>query len=89
MKAAYLKAPNQFEVRDVELRAPGADEVIVRIKACGFCGHDKILAAYAGEEWQPFGHEFSGVVEELGSNVTITHRTGQNRPIHNISLEPP
>lgn len=70
MKAVYLKAPNQFEVRDVELRGPGADEVIVKIKACGFCGHDKILAAYAGEEWQPFGHEFSGVVEEIGSHVS-------------------
>ncbi len=70
MKAVYLKAPNQFEVRDVELRAPNADEVIVKVKACGFCGHDKILAAYAGEEWQPFGHEFAGVVEEVGSGVT-------------------
>jgi threonine dehydrogenase-like Zn-dependent dehydrogenase len=70
MKALYLKAPNQFEVRDVELRAPRPDEVIVKIKACGFCGHDKIMAAYAGEEWQPFGHEFAGVVEEVGSQVT-------------------
>ena len=70
MKALYLKAPNQFEVRDLVLRGPRPDEVIVKIKACGFCGHDKIMAAYAGEEWQPFGHEFAGVVEEVGSQVT-------------------
>lgn len=70
MKAVYLKAPNQFEVRDVELRAPAKGEVVVEIKACGFCGHDKILASYAADEWQPFGHEFSGIVKELGEGVT-------------------
>lgn len=69
MKAAYLKAPNQFEVRDVQLRAPGEGEVVLEVKACGFCGHDKILAAYAAEDWQPFGHELCGVVTELGSGV--------------------
>lgn len=70
MKAAYLKPHNQFELRDVELRAPGAGEVVVRVRACGFCGHDKILAAYAAKDWEPFGHEFSGVVETLGPGVT-------------------
>lgn len=70
MKAVYLKAPNQFEVRDVNLRQPEKDEVIVEVKACGFCGHDKILASYHAVEWEPFGHEFSGVVTELGENVT-------------------
>ncbi|MCD8098441.1 MAG: zinc-binding dehydrogenase [Lachnospiraceae bacterium] len=70
MRAAYLKAKNQFEMRDVELREPNADEVVVRVKACGFCGHDKILASYAAEDWQPFGHEFSGIVEKAGALVT-------------------
>lgn len=70
MKAAYLKAPYQFELRDVELREIADDEVLVKIKACGFCGHDNILAKYAATEWEPFGHEFSGVVEKVGKNVT-------------------
>lgn len=70
MKAAYLKASNSFEMRDVEVRELGCDEALVRVTACGFCGHDKILAAYAAEDWQPFGHEFAGVVEKTGSNVT-------------------
>lgn len=69
MKAAYMKAPNQFEVRDVELRAPGEGEVVVDVRACGFCGHDKIMASYAAEDWQPFGHEFCGVVAKTGSGV--------------------
>lgn len=87
MKAVYLKAPNQFEVRDVELRSPGPDEVIVKIKACGFCGHDKILAAYAGEQWQPFGHEFSGVVEEVGSQVTHL-KVGDRVAIETSTFDP-
>ncbi|MEA4871010.1 MAG: alcohol dehydrogenase catalytic domain-containing protein [Christensenella sp.] len=70
MKAMYLKAPYQFELREVDLRAPGRDEVIVRVRACGFCGHDLILARYAAKDWQPFGHEFAGIVEEIGADVT-------------------
>jgi len=70
MKAMYLKAPYQFELREVDLRTPGRDEVIVRVRACGFCGHDLILARYAAKDWQPFGHEFAGVVEEIGTDVT-------------------
>ena len=70
MRAAYLKAKNQFEVRDVVLRDPKPDEAVVAVKACGFCGHDKILAAYKAEDWEPFGHEFTGVVEEAGPEVT-------------------
>ncbi len=49
MKAAYLKAPYQFEVRDVELRKIKDTEVIVDVKACGFCGHDNILASLSGQ----------------------------------------
>ncbi|MFI3213208.1 MAG: zinc-binding dehydrogenase [Eubacteriales bacterium] len=70
MKAAYLKSPNQFKLKDVTLRDPAKDEVIVRVMACGFCGHDKILASYHAKDWEPFGHEFSGIVEEIGSDVT-------------------
>lgn len=69
MKAAYLKAPRQFEVRDIELREIAEDEVLVDVKACGFCGHDNILATYHAKEWEPFGHEFSGIVTKVGARV--------------------
>lgn len=69
MKAAYLKAKYQFEIREVELREPDPEEVEVQVKACGFCGHDNILASYAAKDWEPFGHEFSGVVTKVGANV--------------------
>ena len=50
------QAKYQFEVRDVELREPDRNEVEVAVKACGFCGHDNILANYAATEREPFGH---------------------------------
>ncbi|MBR2572091.1 MAG: zinc-binding dehydrogenase [Clostridia bacterium] len=69
MKAAYLKAPRQFEVREIELREIHEDEVIVDVRACGYCGHDNILASYHAKEWEPFGHEFAGVVSKVGGRV--------------------
>lgn len=69
VKAAYLRAVNRFELREVELPAPGEGEVLLDVRACGFCGHDRILAAYAAEDWQPFGHELCGVVEQVGPGV--------------------
>lgn len=69
MKAAYIKAPFQFELREVELREIRQDEVLIRVKACGVCGHDLIMASYGAAEWQPFGHEISGIVEKTGINV--------------------
>jgi L-iditol 2-dehydrogenase len=69
MKAAYVKAPYQCIVKEVELRELARDEVLVKVKACSVCGHDMIMAAYAAEDWQPFGHEVSGVVEKTGADV--------------------
>ena len=72
MKQAFLKAPFLVEIRDVELNAPGADEVLLDIKACGVCGSD-VNAAQASAAYHPFGHELAGIVEAVGSHVTNVH----------------
>lgn len=69
MISTYLKAPFQFEQREIPIPNIGPDDVLIKIKACGFCGHEMILAKYAAEDWTPFGHEFSGIVEKVGDNV--------------------
>jgi threonine dehydrogenase-like Zn-dependent dehydrogenase len=69
MKAAYVKAPYQFQIRDVALRDLGEDEAIVKVKACGVCGTDVSTAATEATDWQPFGHEIAGVVETVGRRV--------------------
>ncbi len=94
MKAVYLKAKNQFEVRDVILRDLKPGEVKLKVMACGFCGHDKILADYAAEDWQPFGHEFSAVVDEIGPGVEnikpgdkVVIQTSSFNPLSDFSLD--
>lgn len=69
MKSTFLKASFQFEQRDIPVPEIGAEDVLIKVKACGFCGHELILAKYAAEDWVPFGHEFSGVVEKTGALV--------------------
>ena len=71
MKAAYVKVPFQVDVREVPAPVAGPDEVLVRVKACGICGTDLHFARdQAKEEPVPLGHEFTGVVEATGSNVS-------------------
>ena len=69
MKRAFLKAPFTVEIRDVDREPMGPDEVVLKVMACGVCGSD-VNAAYANQEFHPFGHELSGIVEEIGAHVS-------------------
>lgn len=72
MRAAVLTQPGSFEL--VELPDPecAPDEVIVQVATCGVCGTDRaIFRGAAPASWPVvLGHEFSGVVVEVGSEVT-------------------
>jgi threonine dehydrogenase-like Zn-dependent dehydrogenase len=71
MKAAVLQGPRDIRLVDVEIPRPKADEILVKVEACGICGTD--LHAYrtglAASEGKILGHEFSGVVAEVGKPV--------------------
>lgn len=72
-KAAILFQPKQpLEVREVEVSAPRAGEVLVRMAAGGVCHSD--LHVMKGDLAAPLpailGHEGSGVVAEVGAGVT-------------------
>src|SRR5690348_11795992 len=60
-----------FSLEEVELDDPRADEVLVRIVATGLCHTDIHLKGFLPQEMFPnvFGHEGSGVVEEVGADV--------------------
>jgi S-(hydroxymethyl)glutathione dehydrogenase/alcohol dehydrogenase len=73
MKAVVFRAPGApLEYIDVDLAAPKAGEVRVKIAAAGVCHSD--LHVKRGEWDAPaplvMGHEGSGVVVELGEGVT-------------------
>jgi len=60
-----------FELRTVDLEAPRADEILVRIEAVGLCHTD--ITGQAGEMIPlpaVLGHEGAGVVEAVGDQVT-------------------
>lgn len=72
MKIAVLTAPRQFEIADAPIPEPAADEVLVRVAACGVCTSD--MEAWTGGPGQHYprylGHEVSGVVERTGARVS-------------------
>ncbi|CAN5600392.1 NAD(P)-dependent alcohol dehydrogenase [soil metagenome] len=61
-----------FELEEVELDEPRADEVLVRIVAAGLCHTDLSLRDQLPPEMFPrvFGHEGAGVVEQVGADVS-------------------
>jgi L-iditol 2-dehydrogenase len=81
MRAAYVKAPFQFQIRDVELRAPSDEEIVVDVRACGVSGSDLEAAAATATDWMPLGHEVAGVVAAAG------RKTANVRPGQKVVLE--
>lgn len=83
-KRAYVSSQvyqnPRLEVADLPIPRPGAGQVLIRAKACGVCGSDVHIyerdaagyVAYADHAKLPvvLGHEWSGVVEEIGPAVT-------------------
>ena len=74
MKAAVLREFGKpLKLEEVETPTPAADEVLVRVRACGIDGTDlKMLDGFGYRPQLPFiiGHEPAGVVEGVGSAVT-------------------
>ena len=69
-RAAYMKTPSLFEIREIELPAtPPAVHVLVRVEACGVCGTDVSAAESKATDWKPFGHEIAGTIERVGQGV--------------------
>ena len=79
MKAAVYYGPRDIRIEDVPTPTPGPNELLVAVKACGICGSDLHTYRYGlfedlgmeieGQDGRLMGHEFSGVVAEVGSEV--------------------
>ena len=74
MKAAVLREfGSPLTLEEVEVPVPAADEVLIRVRACGIDGTDlKLLDGFGYEPRLPFimGHEPAGVVEQVGADVS-------------------
>ncbi|MGX7349250.1 galactitol-1-phosphate 5-dehydrogenase [Dolosicoccus paucivorans] len=72
MKALSVVDTQTFELVDIDKPEPKEDEVRISVAYTGICGSD--MARYFKGQVHSFpqilGHEFSGIVDEVGSKVT-------------------
>jgi L-iditol 2-dehydrogenase len=75
MRAALVYAQGDLRPGEAEKPKPGPNEVLIRIEVCGVCPSD--VRFYAGTGGHaprhlPYtpGHEWAGVIEELGEGIT-------------------
>jgi L-iditol 2-dehydrogenase len=76
MKALVLEEYRHFTYKDVPDPQPGPTDVLIEVKACGICGSDVHgMDGSSGRRIPPLimGHEASGVVVALGSEVERWH----------------
>jgi len=71
MKAVLFPEVRKILTREVEMPKINDDEVLLKNNYAGLCGTD--IHIYNGDFFSSYslipGHEFSGVIEEIGSNV--------------------
>ena len=62
----------EVESAPIVIPDPGANDVVVKIQACGVCHTDVAYRNGDIEDAYPFllGHEAAGIVERVGSDVT-------------------
>lgn len=78
MQAALLRAPWQFRLDEVAIPAVRPGWVRVRVSQCGICGTDLTIASrtdhqltrFPPGQWQGFGHEVVGVIDEVWPDDT-------------------
>lgn len=72
MKALVIEGPRKASVQEVAYPKPGPGEVTIKVENIGICGTD--FHIFEGEFISPYpiipGHEFSGVIHEVGQGVT-------------------
>jgi len=83
VKAVRLHGPRSFRTDDVPEPSPGPGEVKIAVRSVGVCASDVHYFLHgrigAAEAVGPFilGHEFSGVVEQVGEGASAHLRPGQ------------
>lgn len=73
MIRVMLTKPGHFEIDETSIPKPAEGQILLKVVRCGVCGSDPTiyrgLHPYAKKSLV-MGHEFSGIVEELGEGVT-------------------
>jgi L-iditol 2-dehydrogenase len=73
MKALVLKEYMNLSYEEVPMPEIGAEDVLIKVKACGICGSDVHgMDGSTGRRRPPviMGHEAAGIIEKVGASVT-------------------
>jgi L-iditol 2-dehydrogenase len=80
MKALVKYAPGEGNVgiREMPVRQPEADEILIKVKYCGICGTDLHIYADEFPNSPPIimGHEYCGTIVAVGDDVADTWSVG-------------
>ena len=73
MKASVLLGPRKLDMVDIVLPKLAPHEVLVRVGCVGICGTDVSVyrGVYKAKENAVLGHEYDGVVAEVGDQVSM------------------
>lgn len=74
MKAAVFYGKHDLKIEELKVPKPKSDEALIKVMACGICGTDVHIfngdeGAAATPPGTVLGHEFAGIVTEVGENV--------------------
>ena len=73
MRAVQVTSPNgPFELVEREIPAPGANQVRIKVEACGICHSDSLTkeGLYPGLQYPRVpGHEVAGIIDAVGEGV--------------------
>ena len=88
MRAGVYRDKGVVRVEEVPVPEVGANEILIRVAACGICGTDikKIFQRYV-EPPQILGHELAGTVVATGPGVTKFRPGDRVMSFHHIPCE--
>jgi threonine dehydrogenase-like Zn-dependent dehydrogenase len=74
----YASGKGNVGIRDVPVREPAADEILIKIKYCGICGTDMHIYADEFPNSPPviMGHEYAGTVVKVGERAQSDWKVG-------------
>ena len=77
MKTAFVKEPSVISIGETNSPVFEKGGILVQMQACGICGSDleKVFGQY-GQPSMRLGHEPSGIVLDVGSDVTEFKKRG-------------
>lgn len=74
-KTVYMDKPGNIMIREIDIPEPGKDDLQIKVACCGICGSDVHyyehgrIGDYIVDGDFTLGHEVSGIVVKVGSDV--------------------